>query len=103
MVLKCCCLPTCLGNCIYFPSTHNISHLRKEKIDHNIIMARPSTLQAIALLATTYITYRLIKALITGRRFRAFAKQQGCEEPLDDSGSFPYGWRTIHRMMCVPH
>jgi hypothetical protein len=65
------------------------------------IMAHLSTLQNVALLATVFITYRLIKSLITGRRFRQFAKQQGCEEPLDDSGSFPYGWKTIHRMMWV--
>lgn len=64
-------------------------------------MAHLSTLQTLALLATSYIAYSLIKALITGRRFRQFAKQQGCEEPLDDSGSFPYGWKTIHRMMYV--
>jgi len=61
----------------------------------------PSTLPTLALLTISYITYRLIYAFITGRRFRAFAKQQGCEEPLDDSGSFPYGWSTIYRMMCV--
>jgi hypothetical protein len=62
----------------------------------------PSTLPTLALLAISYTIYRLIYTFITGRRFRAFAKQQGCEEPLDDSGSFPYGWTTIWRMMCVP-
>lgn len=65
------------------------------------IKAQLSTLQTVFLLATVFITYRLIKSLVTGRRFRQLAKQQGCEEPLDDSGSFPYGWRTIHRMMYV--
>ena len=61
----------------------------------------PSTLPTIALLAFTYIFYRLIHGFITGRRFRKFAKQHGCEEPLDTTGSFPYGWETVLRLMCV--
>jgi len=59
----------------------------------------PSTLPALALLTIFYITYRLIKSLITNRRFRKFAKQHGCEAPLDTTGSFPYGWDTVYRLM----
>lgn len=62
-------------------------------------MIAPSTPPTLALLTISYIIYRLIKSFITGRRFRKFAKQHGCEAPLDTTGSFPYGWDTVYRLM----
>lgn len=71
---------------------------RKPVYANTTIMA-PSTLPTLALLTISYITYRLIKSLITNRRFRKFAKLHGCEEPVDTTGSFPYGWDTVYRLM----
>ena len=55
----------------------------------------------LALLAACYIVYRLISSFVTKRRFRAFAAQNDCTEPLDVSGPFPYGVARIRRILCV--
>lgn len=61
------------------------------------------SLANIAYLLLAYVTYRIVSRTLTQRRFKAFAKQHGCEDPLDVTGPFPYGWRTLQRMMCVCH
>jgi hypothetical protein len=64
-------------------------------------MMAPSTLSTIALLASLYIAYRITNNFLARRRLREFAKQHGCKEPLDTSGSWPYGWSTLWRLTCV--
>lgn len=59
------------------------------------------SLSNVAIVILAYIAYRVTSGAITQRRFRAFAKQQGCEEPLDVTGPFPYGWLTLRRVLCV--
>ncbi|KAK1064571.1 hypothetical protein LTR74_008573 [Friedmanniomyces endolithicus] len=42
----------------------------------------------VGVLVVAYIAYRAIKSHLANRRFNAFAKQHGCEEPLDLSGTW---------------
>ena len=77
----------------------NAAYLGNRYIPTQPNMIAPSTLPTLALLTISYIAYRLIKSLITNRRFRKFAKQHGCKAPLDTTGSFPYGWDTVYRLM----
>ncbi|KAK0265239.1 hypothetical protein LTR35_017206 [Friedmanniomyces endolithicus] len=42
----------------------------------------------VAVLVVAYIAYRAVKSHLANRRFNAFAKQHGCEEPLDLSGTW---------------
>ncbi|KAK1085543.1 hypothetical protein LTR48_004441 [Friedmanniomyces endolithicus] len=42
----------------------------------------------VAVLVVAYIAYRAIKSHLANQRFKAFAKQHGCEEPLDLSGTW---------------
>lgn len=61
-----------------------------------IIMS--STLVLIAVLVAT-ATYLLLTSLIRNARFRAFAKSQGAQDPMDLSGGFPYGLRDAIRVL----
>lgn len=55
----------------------------------------------VALLALVYVLYRLVSSFVTKRQFQAFAKQHGCEEPLNISGPFPWAFKRLFRMLCV--
>ncbi|KAM0714911.1 hypothetical protein Q7P37_009376 [Cladosporium fusiforme] len=57
------------------------------------------SLYNIAFVLIAYISYRIISGVISQRRFKAFAKQHGCEEPLDITSNFPYGWRQLRRLL----
>lgn len=59
----------------------------------------PSSLTTLALLASIYIFYRTASSFLARRRFRTFAKQNGCDEPYDASGPFPYGWAGMRRVI----
>jgi hypothetical protein len=58
-----------------------------------------STLSTAALLVGFFILYRITTNFFARRRFREFAKQHGCEEPPDSTPPFPYGWRTLWRLV----
>jgi hypothetical protein len=58
-----------------------------------------STLSTAALLACAFILYRITTNYFARRRFREFAKQNGCEEPPDATPPFPGGWRTLWRLV----
>jgi hypothetical protein len=59
-----------------------------------------SPFTSIAILFLSYLAYRITHSLIARKRFIAFAKQHGCEEPLDVTGPFPFQtWRFVWRLM----
>jgi hypothetical protein len=61
-----------------------------------------SPLSTIALLFLSYVAYRITQSFIVRRRFDAFSKQHGCEEPLNVTGPFPFrAWAFVWRLMWV--
>lgn len=59
-----------------------------------------SPLSTIALLFFSYVAYRITQSFIVRRRFVAFSKQHGCEEPLNVTGPFPFrAWAFVWRLM----
>lgn len=59
------------------------------------------SLSNVAFVFLAYVAYRIVSGVITKSRFKAFAKQHGCEDPLDVTGPFPYGWWTLRRISYV--
>lgn len=59
----------------------------------------PSSLTTLVLLTGFYILYRTASSFLARRRFRTFAQQNGCDEPYDASGPFPYGWAGMRRVI----
>nr|POF26049.1 cytochrome p450 52a2 [Quercus suber] len=53
----------------------------------------------LAALAVFTLAYFLVASLIRQRRFQAFAKANGCLEPTDFTGSWPYGVRDMIRTL----
>ncbi|KAK0906599.1 hypothetical protein LTR91_002641 [Friedmanniomyces endolithicus] len=52
----------------------------------------------VGVLVVAYIAYRAIKSHLATRRFKAFAKQHGCPEPLDLTGTWFDSIRRLRRV-----
>ena len=58
------------------------------------------TLLNAGLLLTAYLVYRVAARIVRNRQFKHFAKDNGCEEPFDATGPWPYTGKLM-RMMYV--
>ncbi|KAK1073306.1 hypothetical protein LTR74_002015 [Friedmanniomyces endolithicus] len=52
----------------------------------------------VGVLVVAYIAYRAIKSHLANRRFKAFAEQHGCQEPLDLTGTWFDSIRRLRRV-----
>jgi hypothetical protein len=61
-----------------------------------------SPLSTTTILFLSYLAYRITQSFIVRRRFDAFSKQHGCEEPLNVTGPLPFrAWAFVWRLMWV--
>lgn len=57
------------------------------------------TVLQILLPAIFLLLVKIVTTFLSDRKFKVFAEQNGCKEPADVTGPFPWGFKRLDRMM----